>query len=315
VDPAVTVVIPTYRRPRLVVRAVESVLAQTLREVEVIVALDGDDHATLLALQAVRGERLRVVVAAEHAGQGATLNLGVRHARAEWVAFLDDDDLWLPAKLERQLAVARASGHPLPVVSCRLIARTPWADHVWPRRFPRPGEHISDYLFSRTTPFSGEGLIQTSTILTRRTLVEAVPFAGQRRMDWDWVLQAAACPGVGFEFDTGPRPLVVWDIDEARPRVTHGANPEHGLQWARERRHLMTGRAFAGLLLGPTSASAARRGQREWFWRLLIEAHRHGTVRPMDVLGHAANFLVPRRAARRAAAAFDRFARAMRPVA
>src|SRR5437764_416053 len=104
--PELSVVIPTAGRPALVVRAVGSVLAQTLRDLEVIVVVDGLDPPSEAALAALADPRLRMIVNPRSVGPGEARNVGVAAARAPWVAFLDDDDEWLPEKAARQLAAA-----------------------------------------------------------------------------------------------------------------------------------------------------------------------------------------------------------------
>jgi glycosyltransferase involved in cell wall biosynthesis len=101
--PLVSVIIPTYERSTLLRQAVESALAQTFDGIEVIVVEDGSD----IAATALRGCDGRVRYhRQEHRGVSAARNTGVRLASGEWLAFLDDDDLWDPRKLERQLALA-----------------------------------------------------------------------------------------------------------------------------------------------------------------------------------------------------------------
>jgi glycosyltransferase involved in cell wall biosynthesis len=100
--PRVSVVIPTYNRAALIRETLDSVLAQTIGDSEVIVVDDGstDDTATVIATY---GSRV-LYLHQENAGQAAARNRGIRAAGAEYIAFVDDDDLWLPAKLEKQLA-------------------------------------------------------------------------------------------------------------------------------------------------------------------------------------------------------------------
>lgn len=102
---SISVVIPTFERPERLRRAVRSALEQRLMPREVLVCDDGSGPAA--AREAARSEELgdavRYVRLPENAGTpAAARNLGTRLAAGEWVAFLDDDDEWLPDKLSRQ---------------------------------------------------------------------------------------------------------------------------------------------------------------------------------------------------------------------
>ena len=102
--PLVSVVIPTRNRSGLVVRAVSSALAQTYGDIEVIVVVDGPDQGTAEALERVNDPRLKIVQLPESVGGSDARNAGVKAADGAWVAFLDDDDEWLPEKIQKQLS-------------------------------------------------------------------------------------------------------------------------------------------------------------------------------------------------------------------
>jgi glycosyltransferase involved in cell wall biosynthesis len=98
--PRVSVIIPSFNRAHCIVASVESVLAQTFQDLEVIVVDDGstDDTQEVLARF---GNRIRVI-RQENGGVSAARNAGIRAARAEWIAFQDSDDTWRPEKLQIQ---------------------------------------------------------------------------------------------------------------------------------------------------------------------------------------------------------------------
>jgi glycosyltransferase involved in cell wall biosynthesis len=97
-----TVVIPTYQRLELVRQAVQSVLAQTFQDFEIVVVDDGSPEPIQLSTP---DERVRVIRHETNLGTAAARNTGIRAARGELVAFLDSDDVWLPEKLEKQAAL------------------------------------------------------------------------------------------------------------------------------------------------------------------------------------------------------------------
>jgi glycosyltransferase involved in cell wall biosynthesis len=100
-NPKVSVVIPTYNRAGTVPRAIESVLAQTITDLEVIVVDDGSSDDTGKVLGELFGKRIRYF---PQANQGASVarNRGVEESRGEWIAFLDSDDVWEKEKLAWQ---------------------------------------------------------------------------------------------------------------------------------------------------------------------------------------------------------------------
>lgn len=291
--PEVSVVIPTRSRPALVTRAVHSALAQTVRAIEVVVVVDGPDPATREALAGCADPRLRVVQLGVQGGAPAARNAGVRHAAARWVALLDDDDEWLPDKLARQLALAKESGLPLPIVSSRLVVRTPRAEFVLPRRLPEPGQPASEYLAVRRALFHGDGFIQTSTIMAPAELFRRVPFTpGLRRLqELDWSLRCLQLDGVALRYV--PDPVVIWNADENRARVSFDAPWRQSLQWLEETRPRVTRRAYAALAMSVVSSMAATSNDPRVFLTLLGRAVRHGRPGVLDYVTFLQVWLVP----------------------
>lgn len=100
----VSVVVPVFDGARFLAEAVESVRAQTYAPVEILVVDDGSTDGTAEVAGRLPGIRYAWQ---EHAGIGAARNRGVVMARGEVLAFLDADDVWLPDKLARQMAILR----------------------------------------------------------------------------------------------------------------------------------------------------------------------------------------------------------------
>jgi glycosyltransferase involved in cell wall biosynthesis len=100
----VSVIVPVYERRHCVLDAVESVLAQTHRDVECIVVDDGSSDGTFDALVAAYADDARVRVFDQpHRGVSAARNLGIGEARGDYVTFLDSDDLMPESRIRRQL--------------------------------------------------------------------------------------------------------------------------------------------------------------------------------------------------------------------
>lgn len=98
--PKISVIIPTYNRAHYVSQAIDSVLAQTFTDYEILVIDDGSIDNTKEVLQSYLDKITYIYQ--ENKGVSAARNTGLRLARGEWIAFLDSDDIWLPEKLEVQ---------------------------------------------------------------------------------------------------------------------------------------------------------------------------------------------------------------------
>ena len=233
-SPRVSVVIPTRNRPELVLRAVRSALSQTYKNLEVVVVVDGPDPETVKAVTDLGEFCVRVRHLTESVGGAEARNEGVRTAGGEWIAFLDDDDEWLPSKIERQLEAARASKATFPIVTTRLIARRADSEEVWPRRQRRCGEDMGEYLLCREVSVrQGEGFIQTSTLLVPRELLILLPFTRglPRHQDWDWLIRVAARPDVSVEWAWNP--LTIYHIDEGRQSISRRKDEEPSIDWVK----------------------------------------------------------------------------------
>ncbi len=291
--PDVSVVIPTCNRPDLAVRAVRSALAQTHRNLEVVVVVDGPDEATTKALAEVGDARLRVIELPERGKAPNARNVGARHARGRWTALLDDDDEWMPAKIAAQLELAATARRASPIVATRMISRTPRADTVMPRRLPAPGEPLSEYFCVRRGLFYGDGFIQTSTIMAPTELLRRLPFTVglRRQQELDWTLRAIRQDDVELLY--AEEPYVLWHQDENRERISL-ANPwQEQLAWLRASRELFTPRAYSAFTMSVLSSMAAPTRSPRVFRELLAEARAHGRPRPLDYLTFLQIWLLP----------------------
>lgn len=227
----VSVIIPTFNRSVWVTEAVASVLAQTFRDFELLVVDDGSTDGTLDAL-APFFKQIKVLRRPERRGVSAARNLGITAARGEWLAFLDSDDLWLPDKLARQVAFAKA--HP-----GLLICQTA---EIWLRNGKRvnpPATHrkVGGDIF---LPSLERCLVSPSAVMLHRRLLdevgtfdEALPAAE----DYDLWLRIAWRHPVGLV----PEPLVIkrgghadqlsrqWGLDRWRIQALLKLMQEHDL--------------------------------------------------------------------------------------
>ena len=167
---------------------------------------------------------------------------------------------------------------------------------VLPRRLPAPGEPISDYLFRRTRLFGGEGLVQTSTILTTKFLLQQVPFLSglRRHQDLDWLLRASMRHGTKVQFVARAEPLVIWYKEQQRETVSTNKDWRASLSWIQQNRHLVTPHAYGSFLLTWLSANAVEQRDRSAFWPLLKDAFRYGAPSALDMGVFVGIWLMPR---------------------
>ena len=125
--PLVSVVIPTFNRAAAVIRAVRSVLAQTISEIEIIVVDDGSTDNSVELLRHEFGTQIKLLCLPRNHGVSYARNRGIELSRGAFVAFLDSDDLWLPEKSARQIAFMQ-------VRPDLLISQT---DEIWIRHGKR----------------------------------------------------------------------------------------------------------------------------------------------------------------------------------
>lgn len=286
----VSVVIPTRNRPKLVLRALHSVLAQTVKDIDVLVVVDGPDESTVDALRAVDDPRVRVVVNPKSLTAAGARNVGADHATGTWLAFLDDDDEWMPTRLERQLAFAEGRGPAL--ITCLSRVVTPTATYVWPQDIYDNSIPIDDYLFDRRSPFMGASFIQTSSYLLPLALYQKVRFnVDSPHDDWDFLLRL--CKGEGGRIETVPEVLVVIYAEERRASLTASTSWKGSLAWLESVRPLMTPRAYSGFCLGVVGSRAANERAYGAFLDLLKRAFRNGSPTPWHVATYLAFWLVP----------------------
>jgi glycosyltransferase involved in cell wall biosynthesis len=190
--PLVSIVVPTHNRAALLPATLRCLLAQDVA-VEVIVVDDGSADATREVLSAWRDERLRTVRHEVGQGVSAARNAGLARAAAPWVAFCDDDDLWAPDKLSRQLAALAAQPGAGWSATAAVVVDERW--RILGVRDVPAGDVTTRLLRGNAIPGGG------SAVLARTALVcDLGGFDPDLSMlaDWDlWTRLALASPFAG----------------------------------------------------------------------------------------------------------------------
>ena len=195
--PTVTVVIPAYNAERYLGETLDSVLAQTYRDFEVVVVDDGSTDRTR-EIVASYGEPVRCIAQA-NAGPSAARNHGVREARGEFVAFVDSDDLWLPGKLAEQMPLFDAEGR-VGLVYCKGERMDPDGNPIPTTVARKPtGRVFVDFVRRNHCPTSG--------VVVRRECFERCGYFPEHMVwaeDWHLWLRIAR----HYEFEASQRQLV-----------------------------------------------------------------------------------------------------------
>ena len=181
--PAVTVVIPTRDRWPLAARAARCALEQRGVATEVIVVDDGSARVAP-RVGPLADERVRVIRHSSSRGLGAARNRGAAEARADWVAFLDDDDLWAPHKLRAQLRAARETGAELVYCAAYQVDAELRVRRL--RKAPRPKALPKALLRANSIPAVGSNILLTRELFERHGGFDE---SLDHLVDWDLTLR------------------------------------------------------------------------------------------------------------------------------
>lgn len=184
-QPLVSVIIPSYKRDT-VLGAVKSVLDQTHKNIELLVVDDCSPKPVKDILSSIIDPRLRVIRQEKNSGVSAARNQGVKEARGDFIAFLDDDDKWLPRKLERQLEIMEKTGSDASVTQFFREA----ANKVTQEK----GFKGSVPIWAKVSGMAV--LIGSGMVIRKDKFLEVGPFNEKlpRAEDWDWLVRSRKMP-------------------------------------------------------------------------------------------------------------------------
>lgn len=174
----VSVVIPCFDAEATIGPCIDSVLAQSFEDFEILVVDDGSADATVARLSDYDDSRIRIIKLGANSGSPAVpRNVGIREAQGAWIAFLDADDLWHPQKLEKQIRFMKKNGYRFTCTD--YIVRT--ADGTEHVRQARVKATLSDLLRLNT--------VGCSSVLIAKELIRYFEFRDRPQEDFDLWLQ------------------------------------------------------------------------------------------------------------------------------
>lgn len=192
-NPLISVIIPTFNRAHVLLRAVDSVLKQSYKHFELIVVDDGStDHTDELLSSYVREGKIQYLKQ-ENKGVSSARNFGVRSSKGEWLAFLDSDDEWLKVKLQKQVDFLRERP------DLRLIH----GEELWVRNGKRVNQKkihqkFGGFIYEKCLPLC---LISPSAVMIERKLYEEMGGFDEEFIvceDYDLWLKITSLYEVGF---------------------------------------------------------------------------------------------------------------------
>ena len=213
--PAISVIIPTYNRASYICAAIDSVLAQTFNDYEIIVVDDGSTDDTLERLAVYKDQRIKVKHQ-KNLGQGFARNTGLSVASGEYIAFLDSDDVWMPGKLDLQY------GQLVQSKNCYWSYTNAFAfQYSTDNKLYRINERMRLHFGSIPSELIKRNFITTSTVMVKKVCFDSVGIFANfaKAEDWEVWLRLAS----KFDVCVSSEALVGYRIHEKM--VTKGKTP------------------------------------------------------------------------------------------
>lgn len=193
----VAVIIPTYNRAQTLFTSVQSVLAQSYENIELIIVDDGSTDETAEKIMQLSDARVRYIRQENNSGACAARNRGIREAKGQFIALQDSDDIWHSDKLEKQMALLRSANADIVFCAMRQIYYNRRKTRHFPYLSNVSGLKDKQEIFEQL--LSGN-FISSQTILVKADVARQLPFDEDlpRMQDWDWALRASQLFSIRF---------------------------------------------------------------------------------------------------------------------
>lgn len=128
----VSVIMPSYNTANYIAESVKSVIAQTYTDWELIIVDDcSTDNTDAVVAPFLTDPRIKYIKNEKNSGAAVSRNRALREAKGKWIAFLDSDDLWLPEKLQKQIAFMEKNGYAFTYTDYRIRLNGEWLPYVY----------------------------------------------------------------------------------------------------------------------------------------------------------------------------------------
>ena len=214
--PMVSVIIPTYNRSHFVCRAIKSVLSQTYQDFEIIVVDDCSTDNSEEVIKSLKDERIRYIRHETNRGGSATRNSGIVAAQAEYIGFLDDDDEWLPEKLEKQMTAFATAPSKVGVIYSGFSYVSERSREIEFDVIPNMRGNIFDVLLEGCILASMTPIIRKSCFQIAGLFDETMPSC----QDWDMWIRISRY----YDFDFIPEVLAKYNVHGKQVSINLNTN-------------------------------------------------------------------------------------------
>ena len=269
--PAFSVIIPVYNRAALLRGAIESVLAQTCRDFEIIVVDDGSNDDPQSVINGFADPRIRFI-RQDNAGGGAARNTAIDAARGRYIAPLDSDDRFLPHHLAAMTSLLDGTQNTVGYARV-LVDRGKGRIFLKPPRAIAEGEHMAAYLLCE------RGFVPTDTIVVERETARRIRYDADLRMaeDADFAIRLFLA---GCKFRMAEAPGAVWRDVWDPNRTSSGRRSRRIGEWLETLKPAIPARAYHGGRGWAYAKLVAAQHSTFTALRLYMNALLHGCYRP-----------------------------------
>ncbi|WP_434931615.1 glycosyltransferase family 2 protein [Shewanella sp. HL-SH5] len=276
-QPLFSVVIPAYNRAHCIHSAISSVQKQTEQHFEIIVIDDGSSDGTEQVVAEISKDEPRLrFIKQENGGATKARNTGIKATVGRYIAFLDSDDVFLPHHLE-QARLALGSNEKTCVYTQVIVHRGNNLEFVKPSRGPRPGEHISEYLFCN------HGFVPTITLVVPTKLANEVLYDETVGYgdDMDFAIRLVAAGG---DLIMLSKPSAIWQDIWSESRLSSAIDPVKRLSWLKTFEPLLTQKAYYAVLGRSVAKGYSQHGDKLRAFHYYFKSLFHGGFTPKSAV-------------------------------
>lgn len=243
----VSAVITTVNREKEVKRAIQSVLNQSYKNIEIVVVIDGRNPGLRESIEnEYDRQNINIFETNSNLGGGAARNFGIENSSGKYIALLDDDDEWINNKIEKQVQLIKQKGCNSVIFNTVYDLKADGKMNVRPTIKYQENKDICEYLFGYKYGKS-IGFVQTSTLFSEKETFKKFPFDAHLRkhQDWDWVVMANHH---GVMFYHISEPLTIYHNEVSHNRVGRSGNYLLTANWLKKIEPILKNKEYSRII-------------------------------------------------------------------